>query len=640
MSAIAGIVDFGKTMNVEEQGNRIMKVLEAYPADDVRVWSEDVAFLGCHAQWITPESRQERLPYLDRERRLVVSSDAIIDNRDELFAIFQIRNERKQSITDSELIARAYERWGEHSPKHLVGDFAFLIWDMNKRTLFAARDFSGGRTLYFCRSGTAVAFCTIIRPLFALPGIEKKLNEQWLAEFLAITTNSDSTDIHSTAYLGIEQLPPSHHITITDKGVSLIRYSILPSGERLRLKSNEEYEEAFRDVFGKAVDARLRTHRPIGAHLSGGLDSSSVVGFASKTLRKSNKRLLTFSCIPVQEFEDWTPSYQLADERPLIRSAVQYAGNVTDHYLSLEDRNCFSDIDEWLDTIEAPYKYFVNSYWIRGIYQKASELDVGVLLSGARGNSSISWGPVIDCHLDLFRKLKWLRFHRELKLYCRKMGIGRKHLVKPLLQKAFPSLYGSASPAPSLVGEDLARRTKVYEKLRERYAEQLGLKMLGDTEFRSKHFGQLFHWNFVGMANTKLSLRYSLWDRDPTNDLRVIRFCLSLPYEQFVQHGMDRALIRRASEGYVPDPIRLNQRSRGIQGADGIFRMLSSWNAFIGEIETMKSDSAVSGILNMQTIAAALDKFKSSPRPEQVFDAEFKALMQSLIVYRFIKKIG
>ena len=67
--------------------------------------------------------------------------------------------------------------------------------------------------------------------------------------------------------------------------------------------------------------------------------------------------------------------------------------------------------------------------------------------------------------------------------------------------------------------------------------------------------------------NTKLSLRYSLWKRDPTNDLRVIRFCLSLPEDQYVQNGMNRALIRRATENYLPDKVRLNQRTRGVQGA-------------------------------------------------------------------------
>ena len=75
-----------------------------------------------------------------------------------------------------------------------------------------------------------------------------------------------------------------------------------------------------------------------------------------------------------------------------------------------------------------------------------------------------------------------------------------------------------------------------------------------------------------------LSLRYSLWKRDPTNDLRVIRFCLSVPEDQYVQNGMDRALIRRATENYLPDKVRLNQQIRGVQGVDWVHRMMPRWD--------------------------------------------------------------
>ena len=85
--------------------------------------------------------------------------------------------------------------------------------------------------------------------------------------------------------------------------------------------------------------------------------------------------------------------------------------------------------------------------------------------------------------------------------------------------------------------------------------------------------------------HAKLSLRYSLWKRDPTNDLRVVRFCFSVPEEQYVQNGLDRALIRRATENVLPDEVRLNQQIRGIQGADWVHRMIPYWNTFIDEVK-------------------------------------------------------
>ena len=100
-------------------------------------------------------------------------------------------------------------------------------------------------------------------------------------------------------------------------------------------------------------------------------------------------------------------------------------------------------------------------------------------------------------------------------------------------------------------------------------------------EQRKSHFEDVFHWNASNTLASKLSLNYSLWKRDPTNDIRVIRFCLSLPEEQYVQNGIDRALIRRSTENLLPDEIRLNQRIRGVQGADWVHRMIPYWNQFV-----------------------------------------------------------
>ena len=88
-----------------------------------------------------------------------------------------------------------------------------------------------------------------------------------------------------------------------------------------------------------------------------------------------------------------------------------------------------------------------------------------------------------------------------------------------------------------------------------------------------QYYDQLYVWNKSGTVTTKMSLRYSLWDRDPTNDLRVIQFCLSIPEEQYVKNGMERSFLRRATKNLLPDSVRLNHYVRGIQAADTIHRM-------------------------------------------------------------------
>ena len=149
-------------------------------------------------------------------------------------------------------------------------------------------------------------FSTTIQPLFTLPYIEKKLNEEWLAEFLAIATMVEAADPLSTVYKNINQIPPSHSTTVKDGRINLSRYYTLVVEEKLILKSNEEYEEAFKEVFRKAVLARLRAHGNVGSHLSGGLDSGTVVSFAAKELQNDNKKLHTYSYVPEDDFVDWT----------------------------------------------------------------------------------------------------------------------------------------------------------------------------------------------------------------------------------------------------------------------------------------------------------------------------------------------
>lgn len=90
MSAITGILHFNDEPISIEHITRVMNDLQKYPADDVQIWHKNNVFLGCHAQWITPESIGEQLPFYDYERKLSITADAIIDNRDELFGRLQV----------------------------------------------------------------------------------------------------------------------------------------------------------------------------------------------------------------------------------------------------------------------------------------------------------------------------------------------------------------------------------------------------------------------------------------------------------------------------------------------------------------------------------------------------------------------
>ena len=641
MSAIAGMLRWdGQPVEAADYG-AMMQAMERYAADETGAWRDGPVFLGCRLRRITPESVFERMPLRDPDGRLTLVADAIIDNREELLDRLQVPRERRNRTTDGELILLAYRAWGHRAPNRLIGDFAFVIWDENERTLFAARDPFGNRTLYYHVNAGRLAFCTALTPLLALPDVKRELNEPWLAEFLAIAEMYESTDLQSTPYRNLYQVPPFHTMTVANGHVSLARYGTLEPAEPLRLRSDRDYEEAFRDVFGEAVRACTRTFRGVAATLSGGLDSGSVVGFAARALREEGKPLLTYSYVPPRDFEDWTPSHTVADERPFIRATVRHVGNIQDRLLDFEGRSPLADVNEWLEILEAPYKFFENSLWLKGICEKAAEEGAGVLLTGARGNFTISWGPAVPYYAMLLRRLKWGRLARELKLFSANKGVRKVSLLSAIWRQVLPFPAGRAKrdrgaeiPA-MLLHPDFAARTGVFARLREGGTDADAADE--PLAIRREKLTNLAAANKNGAVATKLSLRYGLWERDPTGDLRVVRFCLAVPFEQFVRHGMDRALVRRATAQVLPDEVRLNFRVRGIQGADWVHRIRPDWPGLVRELLQLCADPVASGYLHVERIRSVLSGIGGDLRPDQAFRPELRMLMRGLIVYRFLK---
>jgi len=638
MSAIIAIYDRQGNPAVAEHGAAMMGELSRFPADEEQTWNErNGVCLGCRAQWITPESVGERNPLHDPERGLVVAADAILDNREELCDALGIEAARRKTVTDPELLLLAYDAWGTEMAARLVGDFAFAIWDERRRRLYAARDFAGARTLYFTRnpaSGT-VWVCTLMKPLLGLPHVGGRLNRQWIAEFLGLPYNVDSVDGRHTVYEDIGQIPPGHFLEADAEGRLEMRAycRVEVPRERLRLKSDAEYEEALRDVLGQAVKARLRTHRAVGAQLSGGLDSGTVAAFAARELRARGIPLHTFSYVPVPDFTDWTPRTRIADERPYIEAVVGHVGNIVPHYCDFPEANPYSVIDEWLDVMEMPYKFFENSFWVLGIFEQAAERNIAVILSGQRGNWTISWGPALDYQAALLKRLRIVRFCRELNGYADRIGTGRRQVLRTVLRKA--AGFGTAGSQP-LANPALLEETGVAERLR-----RSGLsadRPAGDAyQVRRRMFRHVSFSNLSGTCGTKLSLRYGVWDRDPTNDLRVVRFCLSVPEDQCVRDGVGRSLIRRATAGHLPDSVRLNHRVRGAQGADGVHRMKAAWSMFVREAQEMVEDKQMGEFLNLASLRSSLRKVRDEPKPDYIFDSDFRCLMRGLIFRRFVR---
>ncbi len=168
-----------------------------------------------------------------------------------------------------EFILRAYEKWGEDFLCHLTGAFAIALWDDREQRLLLARSPLGERSLCYHNSEASFAFASMPKGLFALPGVNREIDLDYLADYLVAVPK----DSGSTFYSGIHRLPAGHCLTIRRDGTKLRRYWQPDTGRELRLPSDEDYVDAFNELFQRVIADHMRSATPVGVMMSGGLDS-------------------------------------------------------------------------------------------------------------------------------------------------------------------------------------------------------------------------------------------------------------------------------------------------------------------------------------------------------------------------------
>ncbi|MFL0198643.1 asparagine synthase-related protein [Clostridium sp. WILCCON 0269] len=647
MGAICGIFCMDGSEVSEEMSSKMKDELSSYRVDDVATWKNEELFLGCGVQYITPESKLERLPYFDEDTGLVITADAIIDNRRELFSLMNVPELEWTSITDSQLILMSYKKWEEECPKYLVGDFAFAIWNENRKELFCARDHTGNRTFYFYSSPNIFAFCTLAKPLLCISEEGKKLNDRWIANFLSLRGPMHEVDSNETVYKNIQQLLPAYTIKLNYKKMIKKQYWDPLNLPKIRFKSDEEYEEAFKKVFFEAVHCRLRSIGAVGVQMSGGLDSGSVACVAAQKLAADGKRLQAFSVIPFPNYKDYLPKNIIANETDYIEAVGEKYKNIDITYCNCEGKNSVTDIDEYIDFLEQPYKFFKNCFWINDIELKAAKSGCTILLDGQNGNYTISFGDISIHLITLFRKGKWLSMHREIRDFSKFRNLKYFHVAKVFMKMILPdnirSIYRrirgrcEVKEYATAVNQELALKWKVDEFFQQ---ESIGPyhKKCFDLDEARKVTVDPTGFSQMGGVYTKMSLKYGVVSRDPTRDKRVIEFCLSIPGDQYVRKGRERYLIRKSMSGILPDKVRLNYDVRGTQNADWIQRLLPMWQQIQKEIREMLKDERLKPYLDMDKIKKALNYIGDLPK--QAEETSVEIIITSLIFGRFLSRFN
>lgn len=646
MSSICGIYRRSGGAAQPDDGRTMMAELTRYAADAAATWQEGPVFLGCRAQHVTPESVLEKLPYKDERAGLAITADAIIDNRAELFSLLAVDGGERQSMPDSELIVRAYRKWGQECPRYLVGDFAFAVWDEGRRELFCAVDPTGSRTLYYLHSPGFFAFSTLIKPLLTLPGPGNKYEETWIADFLAIPSLLHQIHAELTPYDGVKLLPGGHSLTVGPSGIDKRVYWKVTRQPELRLKSDGEYEEALRETFGEAVRCRMRGSRPAGVMMSGGLDSTTVAVTMARHLAESGARLPAFSAVPMAGFRNRLPSSLAPDETSYIEAVREHAGNIDVTYCRFEGQDPLTNTAEWSKILEQPYKIIDNLYWYAGIIATAKQSGLGCLLTGGLGNFTISWGFTEPYLLSLFRSGRWDKIIPEAWANIRHNRRPRREIAKLLgtllpaaVQKCFYRQAAAAHEewlyAMSPINPAFAEETGVRRRLKQHGLVDSFINRLDSFEFREQVL-RPYVFSHQGVIATKLSLALNIAVRDPTMDKRLIEFCFSLPEDQWVRNGVSRFLLRRAMKGLLPDKVRLEERVSGLQSADWVQRLQDRWPQVYAEMEKIGGTDAEKRYLDVARIHAELKRF-ATLTDEAAGDSGLKMLARSLVFSRFLR---
>ncbi|HKG21001.1 MAG TPA: asparagine synthase (glutamine-hydrolyzing) [Blastocatellia bacterium] len=220
-------------------------------------------------------------PMADGSRRIWLTFNGEIYNFRHVRRELEGLGHRFGSETDAEVVIYAYKEWGAGCLARLNGMFAFAIWDARDDSLLLARDRLGIKPLYYAETPSGFSFASEIKALLAVPGFERAVDLAALDQFMTFLWTPDP----GTVFRGVSKLPPGHYLVYRDGRAEISRYWDLNFEEDDSL-SEDEWAERVRAQVSESVRAQMVADVPLGAFLSGGLDSSAVVALMTETARQ------------------------------------------------------------------------------------------------------------------------------------------------------------------------------------------------------------------------------------------------------------------------------------------------------------------------------------------------------------------
>lgn len=551
MSGIGGIIHFDGSSIDRESLQKIADAIRKRGPDGIKIWNGgNVGVIHAHF-WTTPEDVGEEQPISDGP--LTIAADARIDNRQELISL--LGDVIHHGIhSDAQIILAAYQKWGEECPKHLIGDFAFVLWDAERQCLFCARDPVGIRLLHYSNEGDSFIFGSSVGSVLAARKTVPLPNINLIADLLA---GKYERWVNETAFEDIFRLPPAYSMTVHASGIRLMRYWAFGAQHGGTFSTEEDYIARFGELFQEAVRCRMRAIGSLALTVSGGLDSSSIACVANHLVSSGEATATGRMYSAVYEH---TPS---ADEKEYLDELIVACPHFSVTEIPSDDLwGLLEFADDNNYPLDDPETEIIRAMILTQL-RRASQNGHRVVISGHGGDQ------VMDA--DAYRVPFYLKdvslahLPREMCHFLRNGNPILKLFTDAYIVPYIPSLLRSrlsrAVHDPTIAGLFTSRCVDVPSPVNLYPSPGFG-SISSDQLYLSVTEGlnSVFRvTQDIYAAEAGIDWRFPFYDR------RIIEFMLSVPPKYIFRDGYSRCLLRKSLKGILPEKIRM-RRTKGHGG--------------------------------------------------------------------------
>lgn len=469
----------------------------------------------------------------------MVSDDHVLVYNGELYNYVELREELMRlghtfrTRSDTEVVLVAYREWGDRCVSRFVGMWAFAIWDRSKSELFCSRDRFGIKPFYYIHDGDRFYFGSEYKPLKYSPLFTNRFNQQQIGRGLLFELPAYREESYFEC---IKVLPERSNLIFRDGRVSVSEYWHVDLTRRFR-GSFEEKRDQFRDLFRDSVRLHLRSDVRVGGCLSGGLDSSAIASVVSR----DNPEL------PFTTFTIYYPGAGGMDERKWACEVLKAYPRIDPVECSPSDEEVVSCLDDVIKAHDVPHiRSSAVSYYF--LIQAAVQRGMKVMLDGQGADEYLAgYAPSHTYAMaGQLRRLRPLDAWKSLNSPACRLE-GRRRLAHKVVKAA---LWGARRHKETVAGlRASALGLRRSPELELKAVEGSLLKQfLSDALFLS-HLPRLLHYQ------DRIAMHFSIENRVPFLDHRLVEFVLSLDDDDLVHVGQTKYIMRVALDQYLPASI-------------------------------------------------------------------------------------